>query len=154
MSEWKELLDKCSEGCKLEELRSYLEKLCGEGLKECWRPKRTERDRRERYRWVQKIIDSGVPDGRARLILYIISRYLMNVLRLSLEDAEREVKIFLDNSCSKYGKCGGIYKSWIRSVLRGVARGGWKPKSLEKLKTEDPQLYETVKLVLESEKES
>ena len=154
MSEWKELLERCSEGCEAEDLKPYLERLCGEDFKDCWRPKRVKGSFKERYRWIQDIIDSGVPDGRARLILYVISRYLINVLGLSQEEAEREIEIFLENSCSKHGKCGGIYKSWIRSVLRGVSRGGWKPKSLDRLKAEDPQLYEIVKLVLESKGES
>ncbi len=151
MESWSELLKICAESCREEHIKKLSEALCGKSLEHCIKVRRRTR---RRYDWIQKIIDNGVPDGRARLILYVISRYLINVLNMSVEEAQSEIEAFLENSCNKQGKCGGIYKSWIRSVLRGVSRGGWKPWSLEKLKSEDPQLYEIVTSVLEQEQAS
>jgi hypothetical protein len=146
LPEWEEVLEECAEDCREDYVKEIFKEVCGERGEHCWRPRR--RAQKNRYEWIQKLIDAGVPDGRARLILYVISRYLVNVLGMSPEEAQREIEIFLENSCSKHGKCGGIYKSWIRSVIRGVSRGGWRPWSLERMKREDPQLYETVKSVL------
>lgn len=101
-----------------------------------------------RYAWVEKIIERGVPDGRSRLILYVISRYLVNVKGLPPEEAEAVVDSFLDASCRNHGNCRKVYKSWVRNVLRHVARGGWRPWSLERLQREDPQLYQVVESVI------
>ena len=102
----------------------------------------------ERYSWVEEVIERGVPDGRSRLILYVISRYLVNVKGLSPGEAEAVIDSFIEASCRNYGNCGKIYKSWIRHVLRRVAEGGWKPWSLERIKREDPELYNTLARVL------
>ena len=103
---------------------------------------------RRRYLWIERIIELGVPDGRSRLILYVISRYLINVKKLSLEDAERVVDIFIENSCRNHGNCGKIYKSWVRRVLEYVKNGGWRPWSLATLKERDRQLYEIISNLL------
>jgi hypothetical protein len=104
-----------------------------------------------RYAWIEKIIERGVPDGRSRLILYVISRYLLNIKGMQPEDAEAVIDSFIEASCRNHGNCGKIYKSWIRSVLRHVARGGWKPWSLERMQRDDPQLYEIVQSIISQE---
>ncbi len=101
-----------------------------------------------RYQWVEQLIRSGVPDGRSRLILYVISRYLLNVKGLDEEAAREVIREFLRASCEKHGNCSKIYDSWIRNVLRHVKRGGWKPWSLERIRKEDPELYEIVEGVV------
>ena len=78
----------------------------------------------------------------------MISRYLVNVKGLPPEEAEAVIDGFIEASCRNHGNCGKIYKSWVRNVLRHVARGGWRPWSLERLRREDPQLYEVVEGVV------
>jgi len=96
------------------------------------------------YDWIELLLKKGVPDGRRRLILYVVSRYLVNVKGLSEEDAIAEVKDFLRKSCENYNNCSKVYDSWIRNVINRVKSGGWKPWTLEKLKEKDPQLYSAV----------
>jgi hypothetical protein len=105
-------------------------------------------DYRKAYAWVEKLIESGVPDGRSRLILYVISRYLINVKRLSMEESERVIDAFLDNSCRNHGNCGKVYRSWIRRVLESVKSGGWRPWSMSRIKENDRQLYEIVSRIV------
>jgi len=143
------LVDACSGGrdeCE-EAVRRFLEWACGDRGRCESRPGR--RGLASRYRWVEALIERGVPDGRARLILYVVSRYLVNVKGLSPEEALLEVKRFLDASCRRHGNCGKIYDSWIRNVLRRVGEGGWLPWGLERLRERDPELYEVVAGVLE-----
>jgi hypothetical protein len=102
-----------------------------------------------RYQWINTIIRRGVPDGRSRLILYVISRYLVNIQGLSDEEAQAEIDSFIEASCKNFGNCGKIYKSWIRNVLKHVRRGGWKPWSLERMKRDDPELYNIVARIVE-----
>jgi len=55
-----------------------------------------------RYEWVEKIIEKGLPDGRKRFMLYVLSAYLVNVKRLSEEETIQVVQEFLDNSCRNH----------------------------------------------------
>ena len=105
-------------------------------------------DYRKAYAWVEKLIESGVPDGRSRLILYVISRYLINVKRLSMEESERVIDAFLDNSCRNHGNCGKVYRSWVRRVLESVKSGGWRPWSMSRIRENDRQLYEIVSRIV------
>ena len=82
-----------------------------------------------------------MPDGRRRFILWIASRYLVNVKGLGLEAALRELEGFLDASCRNYGNCSRVYTSWLRSVLRAVWEKKLYPPSLRRLKERHPDLY-------------
>jgi len=101
-----------------------------------------------RYEWVEKIIEKGSPDGRKRFILYVLSAYLVNVKRLSEEEALHVVQEFLENSCRNYSNCGKVYESFIRGDLRRVRSKGLKPVSLEKLREKDPELCSIVEKVI------
>mgnify|MGYP001770647549 CR=1 FL=1 len=96
------------------------------------------------YEWIEKLLNSGVPDGRHRLILYVISRYLVNVKGLSERDASDEISDFLSRSCKNFGNCTKVYESWIRNVVTKVKAGGWKPWTLTKIKERDPDLYDII----------
>ncbi|MFP3080533.1 MAG: DNA primase noncatalytic subunit PriX [Acidilobus sp.] len=103
---------------------------------------------RRDYSWIEVALKRGVPDGRHRLILYVLSRYLVNVKGLSTSDAIEEVRGFLDRCCKNYGNCSKVYDSWIRNVLEKVKTGGWKPWTLERVKEKDPDLYGIIVKVL------
>jgi len=97
-----------------------------------------------RYDWVEKIIEKGLPDGRKRFILYVLSAYLVNVKRLSEEEALQVVQEFLENSCRNHSNCGKVYGSFIRGDLQRVKSKGLKPVNLEKLREKDPELYSLI----------
>ena len=137
-------MEACSKGeaeCR-RVLASFMEEQCRKILGEKCRSPRAARSRY--YDWIERILVEGVPDGRRRLILYVISRYLLNVKGLAVEEAEQVIDGFIEESCRKYGDCSKIYKSWVRSVLRSVKQGGWKPWSLERMRREDPELYDII----------
>ncbi|NOZ30696.1 MAG: DNA primase noncatalytic subunit PriX [Crenarchaeota archaeon] len=145
----KKLIDACNssiEECR-EALDEFLSSMC-EDPSECETP-RGKRRLIEKYAWVDKVIEKGVPDGRSRLILYVISRYLVNVKNLSVEDAHLTIKQFIDSSCRNFNNCSKIYDSWIRNVLKSVAQGKWLPWNLDKLRDRDPELYDIVASLLE-----
>jgi hypothetical protein len=97
-----------------------------------------------RYEWVEKIIGNGLPDGRKRFILYVLSAYLVNVKRLSEEEALQVVQEFLENSCRNHNNCEKIYDSFIRGDLQRVKSKGLKPITLKKLREKDPELYSLI----------
>ncbi|MGC9147831.1 MAG: DNA primase noncatalytic subunit PriX [Sulfolobales archaeon] len=95
--------------------------------------------------WIEKIISKGLRDGRKRFILKVLSPYLINVLKLSDEEAFERIREFIDNSCRNYGNCEKIYESWIRGDLRRVRSKGIKPAKLESL---DDELREIIQETL------
>jgi hypothetical protein len=105
----------------------------------------------ERYRWVEKVIESGLPDGRHRFILYVLSAYLMNVKQLSIEEAFQIAKRFVENSCRNFNNCSKVYDSFILGDLKRVKEKKLKPMSLKTLQQKDPELYNIIVKVLGSD---
>ena len=103
------------------------------------------RPKKANYEWIEKVLEKGLDDGRKRFILYIASRYLVNVKGLSEEQALEVLKDFV----AKKGS-GKVYESWMRSVLRGVKNKGLKPWSLKRLQERDPELFKQVEAALNS----
>ena len=148
-----ELSQACSQG--IEECRQAAARLLQQACPDktlCEQPVGRRRGKLlQRYMWIEQLIKQGVPDGRSRLILYVISRYLVNVKNLEPEEAHLEIKQFIENSCKNYGNCTKIYDSWIRNVLRKVKEGGWLPWTLERVKERDPQLYDIIQTIINSQ---
>jgi hypothetical protein len=101
-----------------------------------------------KYRWIEKIIERGLPDGRKRFILYVLSSYLVNVLSLSDDEAITKMKDFLDASCRNFGNCKKIYDSWLRSDIKRMRKKGYMPTSLSKIKEKDSELYSILEKIL------
>ena len=96
------------------------------------------------WSWIERVLEIGLPDGRKRFILYVASRYLVNVKGLGLEEACGELEKFIEASCSNHGNCSTINHSWITSVLRAVKKKGLKPPGLRKLGLRHPDLRELI----------
>ncbi|MCX8196610.1 MAG: DNA primase noncatalytic subunit PriX [Acidilobaceae archaeon] len=143
---WREVIDKCVDERSCEEaLREFFDAMSARAeLEELPQSAR----RAERFAWVERLIERGVRDGRQRLILYVISRYLVSVKGMGVEEAVAEVEKFIDNSCRNYGNCGKIYSRWVRHVVEKVAEKRWPPWSLEKLRERDADLYRLVEEAL------
>jgi hypothetical protein len=105
---------------------------------------------RGRYSWVEKVVERGLPDGRKRFILYVLSAYLANVRRLSEEEALQVVQGFLENSCRNHNNCNKVYGSFIRGDLQRVKSKGLKPTTLEKLREKDPDLNSLIEQALQN----
>ncbi|MEM1610479.1 MAG: DNA primase noncatalytic subunit PriX [Sulfolobales archaeon] len=98
----------------------------------------------KRYSWIEKIVSTGLPDGRKRFLLYVLTPYLATILKLEEEEALKIAREFLDNSCRNYGSCGKVYESWIRSAFKGAKQKGIKPARLEKLDEEVRKIIEEI----------
>lgn len=132
-----------------EKAKPYVEKIVEEaekilGLASRSRQESEKRPPRERYSWVEKVVSRGLPDGRKRFILYVLTPYMATILGLDEEEALRMAREFLDNSCRNYGACGKVYEAWIRSAFRGAKNKGIKPARLEKLDEELRKFIEDV----------
>ncbi|BBD72388.1 hypothetical protein HS1genome_0777 [Sulfodiicoccus acidiphilus] len=94
------------------------------------------------YSWIDKVLEKGLGDGRKRFILYVASRYLVNVKSMDEETALDVLR--------KFYEIGGgvVYDAWLRSVIRGVKSRGLKPWSLSRVKRDDPDLFSQIQSVL------
>ena len=104
-----------------------------------------------RFEWVEKVVERGLPDGRHRFILYVLSAYLMNVKQLSIEEAFQIAKRFVENSCRNFNNCSKVYDSFILGDLRRVKTKGVKPLTLKRIREKDPELYETLSKSLQAD---
>ncbi|PNV79163.1 MAG: hypothetical protein C0179_07780 [Fervidicoccus sp.] len=98
--------------------------------------------------WAERVVETGLPDGRKRFILEVLSPYLINVKNLSVEEALEEIKRFIENSCKNHNNCGKIYESWIKSDLERVRGKRLTSRSLSSLREKDPDLYKVISEVL------
>jgi len=108
------------------------------------RPKPKADNAKKAWGWVDDVVKSGLPDGRHRFILHVLSPYLANVVGLGVDEYLAVVREFIDNSCRNWGNCGKIYDSWIKSDFRRVKSKGVMPWGLKAMKEKDPDLYEIV----------
>jgi len=78
-------------------------------------------------------------EGGIRLshAIYIVENYkpreIVNVKRLSEEEALQVVQEFLENSCRNHNNCNKAFDSFIRGDLQRVKSKRLKPTTLEKL---------------------
>ncbi len=108
--------------------------------------------RRGSYKWVERVIAAGLPDGRKRFILYTLTPYLANVAGVGEREAFEAVRSFLEASCVNHGACEKVYDSWVRSAFRGAKRKGLLPRSLKSWAEKDPQVYSLIQSVLKRHK--
>jgi hypothetical protein len=73
-------------------------------------------------RWIEAIVNIGLPDGRKRFILSVLNPYCINVKRLDIEACLEFAKAFLENSCRNYKRCDEIGEGWVRNDLARLAR--------------------------------
>jgi len=102
--------------------------------------------RKVNYEWIDKVLEKGLPDARKRFILYVASRYLVNVKGLSEEEAIKRLEEF-------YYKGGGgkVYESWLKSVIKGVKSKGLLPWSLKRIEERDKEMYMLISKILNNQ---
>lgn len=87
--------------------------------------------RTKRIHWIEEVENKCISDCRHRFVLAVLARYLVNVLKMKEEDAVERILAFAE-------RCGAkMYKSWIRSVVRGVANKKLMPYSCDKFFSEE-----------------
>lgn len=96
------------------------------------------------YTWIDKVMSRGLRDSRKRFILFVASRYLMNVKKVNEDEALRVIEDFYYKNGS-----GKLYDAWVRSVLRGVKEKGFLPWSLKKIQEMDKEMYDEINKVLD-----
>lgn len=96
------------------------------------RHKNTNKTSVQNFKWIEKLFDFKLKDGRER-ILYDVTRYLINLKGYSMEESTQKILSWLD---SRY-----YSKSLIRTKCKTALNDGRFPRRLCTIKNTDPELY-------------
>jgi hypothetical protein len=89
--------------------------------------------------WIESLLQTPLSDHRNYCIWRILSPYLLNMKKLSNEEAYSVMNHWL-GKCNELGSLNFNAKAKIKEGLKGASRG-YYPISLEKLKEENKALY-------------
>jgi len=88
------------------------------------------------YLYVEELLSHPVSDGRHRLTWLVLAPYLVNVKKLEEEDAVEKIRSFV----AAKGETRSM-KRFIEYNVKRAKRNGLMPPTLNKLRTEHPDLY-------------
>lgn len=94
-----------------------------------------------KYYWIEKLIQTPLPCFRRYCLYRIIVPYLVNIRKLSNKECFDILNTWL-KKCNSLSKIPFNIKSEIKTRLDAVKN--YKPISLYKLKTENPDLYNLI----------
>ena len=93
-----------------------------------------------KYRYIERLLENPVLNGRHRLLWLVVAPYLVTVKRLPLDDVRRiALDFFL--SCSELKDLSGNFERLIDYHLNRCRNLNLYPPSLRTLKFKHPDLY-------------
>jgi hypothetical protein len=90
--------------------------------------------------WIEHLLQTPIADHRKYCIWRVLSPYLLNIRKLSEQEAYNIIKEWLER-CGQLERLGFSVSQRITDGLDGAAKKGYLPISLEKLKEENNRLY-------------
>jgi len=97
------------------------------------------------FEWIEQLLQQPVKDGRHRLLWHVLAPYLINVRKLSPDQAEKILQEYFE-------KCNAVrrlephsFRRLIRYYLRVAEKDGYPPWRLETIERQDPQLFAILK---------
>jgi Primase X len=90
--------------------------------------------------WIEKLLQTPLDDYRKFVAWRILAPYLMNIRKCSIDEAYDTIRNWLDR-CRNLRQLDFNSIYMIKHDINSARRGGYLPISLEKLKTENPYLY-------------
>lgn len=89
------------------------------------------KDTGARYRWIEKLIETPIPDVRHRTVNLILAPYLTNVRGLAEEEATKIIEQYIER-CKQIEPNTNVNASYIRYQCHYAKTKGMKPLSMEK----------------------
>jgi len=100
---------------------------------------------RNEIKWIEKLMERPVDDGRHRLLWLVIAPYLVNVKKLGLEEAYEEAWRYFQK-CDRVRRLRRRFDREIKYYLQYAARRGLRPLSIRSLR-ERPEYRELWRIV-------
>ena len=85
--------------------------------------------------YIEKLLQTKITDGKKRIFALVLCPYLVNIRKLTLEECEKILIEYFDNSISR---------SIINYKLKEVYKKGILPYSLKRMQDNDPELYQII----------
>jgi len=92
--------------------------------------------------WIEILLGTAIEDYRKYALWRIVAPYLVNIRKLSHQDAVSVIREWLDK-CDKLKPFVGVNEK-IKPNLAAAARIGYLPISFSDLKTENRQLADLI----------
>lgn len=89
------------------------------------------RDAEARYRWIERLLESPIPDVRHRVVNLILAPYFTNVRGLGEDEAAKAVADYIDR-CRAVNPDTNINDAYIRYQCRYSKEKGMRPLSIER----------------------
>ena len=86
-----------------------------------------------KYRWIEKLLATPIPDVRHRTVNLVLAPYLTNIRKMSEVDAVRVIIDYI-NKCKEIEPNTNVNESYIRYQCRYAKSKGMKPLSKENAK--------------------
>jgi hypothetical protein len=90
--------------------------------------------------WIEKLLQTPIDDYRKFVVWRILSPYLINIRKCSVDEAYNIIKNWLDK-CSKLRPLDFNPNYAIKNNIKSAMRNGYLPISLRKLKDDNAYLY-------------
>jgi Primase X len=91
--------------------------------------------------WIEKLLETPLADHRKYVVWRILSPYLINVKQLSCEECFNIIKEWLIK-CDQLERLNFNSSQKIREGINAATKKGYYPISLEKLKSENKELFD------------
>ena len=130
-------------------LDSFYAYLADQTIKESQRQKEIERYRKKHLsdindiKWIELLLETPIPDYRKNAISLILAPYLINVKKLTYDDAFNIIKDWL-NKCDSIKRLDSNFNYRIKYALENSIKRGYLPMKLETLKEKNIALYDSL----------
>jgi hypothetical protein len=113
-------------------------------LKEKNRVKNTDLPARTLIPWIELLLETPIEDYRKNAVSLILGPYLINVKKLSYDDAFNIIKDWL-NKCDSIKRLDSNFSYRIKYTLENSIKNGYLPMKFETLKEKNRALYDRLK---------
>jgi hypothetical protein len=108
-----------------------------------------QRNKTESYRgntisWIEKLLQTPIADYRKNAVNLILAPYIINVKKLSYDDALNIINSWL-GKCGKLRQLDRNFNYMVRYALKYSAKNGHRPLKLDTLKMKNKTLYDILR---------
>jgi hypothetical protein len=92
-------------------------------------------------RWIEKLLETPIADYRKNAVSLILAPYLINIKKLSYEDALDIISNWM-MGCGKVRQLDQNLKYIVKYAIKSSIKSGRKPLRFETLKLKNTALYD------------
>ncbi|MFL6323561.1 MAG: DNA primase noncatalytic subunit PriX [Nitrososphaeraceae archaeon] len=94
--------------------------------------------------WIEKLLQTPIDDYRKNAVSLILAPYLINVKKVSYEDALNIINRWL-SKCAKSRQLDQNFDYTVRYALKNSVKNGQRPLKLDTLRLKNNKLYDVLR---------